>query len=274
MNQSKISSKVYPLVKAVATAMVLPLLFIYIMIAKPDYRIMNALSHVVVPVAQWVGDVVTWPIRAVTGAIESVADISALRAENEELRARLDAALVNKNWCDIAIADNKKLLRELNIINSQPRDMVVANVIYDNSALGHNTYIVDRGAADGIEIGMAVSTTDLVLVGIVIDVAPHFSRVRALTDSDTNIAVRVVGSEVSGFMSGNGSKYPTIGFFSDQEFQPTKGIKLVTSNISGILPAGLLVGEIYDESEVKVTDVSKISRVMILKFDTPKNEYK
>lgn len=274
MNQNKIYSKLYPLVKAAATAMVLPLLFIYIMIAKPDYRIMNALSHVVVPVAQWVGDVVTWPIRVVTGAIESVADISALRAENEELRARLDAALVNKNWCDIAIADNKKLLRELNIINSQPRDMVVADIIYDNSALGHNTYIVNRGAADGIEIGMAVSTTDLVLVGIVIDVAPHFSRVRALTDSDTNIAVRVVGSEVSGFMSGNGSKYPTIGFFSDQEFQPTNGIKLVTSNISGILPAGLLVGEIYDESEVKVTDVSKISRVMILKFDTPKNEYR
>ena len=131
MNQSKISSKVYPLVKAVATAMVLPLLFIYIMIAKPDYRIMNALSHVVVPVAQWVGDVVTWPIRAVTGAIESVADISALRAENEELRARLDAALVNKNWCDIAIAENKKLARELDLVNAQPRDAVIADVIQD-----------------------------------------------------------------------------------------------------------------------------------------------
>ena len=57
MKQNKISSKIYPIIRAVATAAVLPVLFIYIMIAKPDYAIMNALGHVVVPVARTVGDV-------------------------------------------------------------------------------------------------------------------------------------------------------------------------------------------------------------------------
>ena len=274
MNQNKLSSKIYPLIRAVATAAVLPVLFIYIMIAKPDYKIMNALGHVVVPVAQWVGDVVTWPFRVIGGTIENVAELSTLRAENNELRVRLDALSANQNACDVALAENKKLSRELNIIRTQPRDAIIADVIHDNSALGHNTYIINRGTRDGIEKGMVTATMDMKIAGIIIDVAGGFSRVRALTDSDTNIAVRIAGSEVYGFMTGNGSEYPTIGFFSDPEFQPSQGIKLVTSNISGILPAGLIVGELIDETDVQVVKTGHLSRVMVLKFDTPQNEYK
>jgi rod shape-determining protein MreC len=244
------------------------------MIAKPDYKLMNAMSHVVVPVAQWVGNVVTWPIRLVGGVIDNISEISNLRAENEELRARLDEALATKNLCDITISENKKLKRELNIISSQPRDTIIADVIHDNTALGHNTFIINRGAADNIEQGMVVTTTDLQMVGIIIDVSVNFSRVRALTDSDTNIAVRVVGSEVYGFMTGNGSKFTNIGFFSDPEFQSTSGIKLVTSNISGVLPNGLFVGEIINDTDIDVIQINEISRVMVLKFDTDKNEYR
>ncbi len=274
MNQSKTSSKLYPLVKAVATAAVLPVLFIYVMIAKPDYYIMNALGHVVVPVAQWVGDVVTWPVRVVGGAIDGVVDVSRLRAENEELRARLDMALMNKNACDIAMAENKKLSRELDLVNAQPRDTLIADVIHDNKAIGHNTFIINRGAADGIEPGMVVTTTDMILAGVIIDTGINFARVRALTDTDTNIAVRVIGSEVYGFMTGNGSKKPTMGLFSDPEFQPTKGLKLITSNISGVLPSGLVVGEMIDNTYVNVVSPSRLSRVLVLKFDTHKNEYR
>ena len=274
MNQNKVSSRLYPLIKSALMAALLPVMFIYVMIAKPDYHIMNAMSHVVVPVAQWVGDVVTWPIRVVGNAIDGISDVSTLRAENEELRARLDAALINKNACDIALAENKKLNRELDLVKAQPRDTVIADVIHDNSALGHNTFVVNRGAADGIEKGMVVTTTDMVLGGVIIDVGAHFARVRALTDAETNIAVRVIGSEVYGFMTGNGTKTPTMGFFSDPEFQPSRGLKLITSNISGVLPAGLVVGEMIDESDVSVVSPSRLSRVLILKFDTNKNEYR
>ena len=274
MKQNKLSSKIYPIIRAVATAAVLPVLFIYIMIAKPDYAIMNALGHVVVPVARGVGDVITWPFRVVGDTIGGIAELSALREENRELRARLDAALIDKNLCDVAIKENQKLSNELGLIKTQPRDAVIADVIRDNRAMGHNTYIINRGARDGVETGMVVATTDMRLAGIIIDSANNFSRVRALTDTDTNIAVRVVGSEVYGFMSGNGSKNPTMGFFSNPEFQPARGIKLVSSNISGVLPAGLIVGEMIDATDVAVADPDEISRVMVLKFDTPQNEYR
>ena len=116
MNQVKTSSRINSIIRAAATSAVLPILFVYIMVAKPDYKLMNALSYIVLPVAEFIGDIVTWPFRAVGNLIENISETSNLRAENEELRAKLDKALIDKNTCEIAIAENKKLLRMANSV--------------------------------------------------------------------------------------------------------------------------------------------------------------
>ncbi len=273
MNANKLSSRVYSLVKSAAAAAVLPILFIYIMIAKPDYKIMTTTAHVILPVANTIGDIITWPIRAVAGAAQNIRELSNLRAENEELRVRLDEALAYKQQCDIAVLENQKLARELDIVQSQPRQAIVADVTYDNSAFHHSTFLISRGVADGVAPGQVVVSMDGQLAGIITDTAPRFSRVRGLTDTNTNIAVRIVGSEVYGFLQGNGSSDPTMGFFSDPEFQPARGIKLLTSNISGVLPNGIVVGKMKNETDVEVLHPSELSRVMVLQFDAP-GEYK
>lgn len=243
------------------------------MIAKPDYQLMNGLAHIVLPVANWVGDVITWPIRVIGDTAENIRELSNLRIENEELRVRLDEALRDKNTCDIAILENQKLSRELDVVQSRPQESVLADIVHDNSAFHHSTFFINKGIKQGIEKGMVVISTDGILVGIITDVAPSFSRVRALTDSNSSIPVRVAGSEVYGFMQGNGSSSPTMGFFSDPEFQPSSGVKLVTSNISGVLPNGIMVGDMINETDVNVLKPKEISRVVVLKFDT-QDEYK
>lgn len=273
MNQNKLSSRVYTLIKSAGMAVILPVLFIYIMVAKPDYTILNGLAHVVLPVAQWVGDVITWPVRAIGNMADNIRELSTLRTENEELRVRLDMALANQTKCEIAIKENQKMARELDVVAAQPYKTVVADVLHDNTAFHHSVFIINRGTDDGVTNGMAVVSMDNRLAGVVIDAGGYFARVRALTDSDTNIAVRVVGSEVYGFLSGNGSNTPTMGFFSDPEFQPDAGIKLVTSNISGVLPNGIMVGEMKNETDVRVLLPRKLSRVMVLQFDNL-GEYK
>ena len=273
VNQNKLSSRLYTIIKSAIAAAVLPVLFIYIMIAKPDYKLMNGLAHVVLPIANWVGDVITWPIRVIGDTAENIRELSNLRIENEELRVRLDEALRDKNTCDIAILENQKLSRELDVVQSRPQESVLADIVHDNSAFHHSTFFINKGIKQGIEKGMVVISTDGILVGIITDVAPSFSRVRALTDSNSSIPVRVAGSEVYGFMQGNGSSSPTMGFFSDPEFQPSSGVKLVTSNISGVLPNGIMVGDMINETDVNVLKPKEISRVVVLKFDT-QDEYK
>ncbi len=267
IQNNKLSSRVYTIIRAAVAAAALPIIFIYIFIAKPDYKIMNMAAHVVLPVAGAVGDLVTWPVRATKKLVVNIHDISTLRSENEELRVRLADALANQDTCDIAILENQKLYRELDIVRQQPRDTLVANVIQNNSAMHNRTFTIDRGVNSGIERGMIVTTTDGRMAGVVSDVGGNFARVRALTDADSNIAVRIVGTDVYGFLSGDGTRYPKLGFFSDPEFQPTPGIKLVTSNISGVLPNGIVVGNIIDDTDVSVVGPGELSRVMILKFD-------
>lgn len=273
MNQSKLSSRVYTIIKSAAAAAVLPVLFIYIMIAKPDYAILNGLAHVVLPVANWVGDVVTWPIRVVGQTAENIRELATLRDENEELRVRLDAALANQYACQIAIEENKKLNNELGVVASQPYKTIIADVMYNNSAFHNSTFVINRGTDSGVARGNVVVSMENKLAGIVIDAGGNFARVRALTDSDSNIAVRIAGTHVYGFLAGNGTNTPSIGFFSDPKFQPTSGLHLVTSNISGVLPNGIIVGETVDETDVKTVTPSQLTRVMVLQFDTI-GEYK
>ena len=213
MNPKKMSSRLHTLIKSAIMAVLLPVLFIYIMVAKPDYRVMNGLAHIVLPVAHGVGDIITWPVRLGGRLIKNIHNISNLEQENEELRARLDQALAEKNACDFAIIENQKLAQELDVVRSNDYPSIVADVFFDNSVLHHGTFMINRGTNDGVNRGMVVTSFDNKLAGIIIDSGAEFSRVRGLTDSNTNIAVRIAGSDVYGFMSGNGSSTPTIGFF-------------------------------------------------------------
>lgn len=267
MNQNKLSTRLRTIIKSAVAVAVLPVLFIYIMIAKPDYALMNGLGHVVLPIAGWVGDVITWPVRAIGSAIDNIRELSNLRTENEELRVRLDDALRNQHACMVAMDENQKLARELDIVNNQPTDAVLADVKHDNTAFHHSTFFITKGSEHGLANGMAVVSLDGMLVGVITDVAPRFARVRSLIDSGTNIAVRIAGSEVYGFLRGNGSDTPTMGFFSDPEFQPSAGVKLITSNISGMLPNGIIVGDMINETDVRVIQPKTLSRVVVLKFD-------
>ena len=273
MIEKSASSKILTLIKSAAAAAVLPVLFIYIMIAKPDYRIMNGLAHVVLPVANVVGDVITWPVRVFDDMFSDLHELSILRSENAELRVRLDEALSQKYKCDIAIAENDTLTRQIGIAKKIPQKTVIADVIHENRVLHHNTFIINRGKSDGVASGMVVVSTTNQLAGIIIDSGENFSRVRAITDSETNIAVNVAGYEVYGFLSGNASRVPTVGLFSDPQFRGAKGLTLITSNISGVLPSGIFVGTMKNSTDVDVLQPGRLSRVIVLQFDTA-SEYK
>ena len=274
MNPKKISSRMHTIIKSAIVAAILPFTVIYLIVAKPDYRMMNGAAHVMMPIADGFGDFITWPLRTGGRFFRKIHDISKLEQENEELRAMLQNELSKNQDCDIAILENQKLAHELDVKHNSNFENIVADVILDNSALNHETFMINRGYSDGIEPGMAVISVENTLVGTIIDAGKDFSRVRALTDSNTNIAVRIAGSEVYGFIHGNGLSNPTIGFFSDPKFQPSSGVKLLTSSISGILPPNIYVGTMLNTSEVDVITPGKVSRVMVLKFNTDQGKYK
>ncbi|MDR2412817.1 MAG: rod shape-determining protein MreC [Rickettsiales bacterium] len=273
MNQKKISSRLYQIAKSIAMAAMLPVFLIYVMIDKPDYKIMNGLAHVVLPAAEFIGDGISWPLRAAGKAATSLREFSNLRTENEELKARLADALANKNECDVAISENQRLMNVMDISRATPQKTIAAAITYDNKAFNHNTFFINKGVKSGVETGMAVVSFDKMLIGVVSDVGVNFAKVRSLRDTQSNIPVRIAGSEVYGFLHGNGSDTPEIGFFSDPEFQPAKGLKLITSGIRGILPDGIAVGELISATEAGIPHPTSKSDCLVLEFDG-KERYK
>lgn len=267
MTKDKLSYKLTKIIKSVLAALAVPVFIIYVLVAKPDYSIMNSLAHVVLPVANFVGDVVTWPIRAAGQSIQWVRETSNIRSENKMLRAKLDEALANKYACDIAISENKKLEHEIDIKRASPYSTVIADVIFDDSVFHHNTFLINRGTKSGVYRGMVVVSFNNRLIGTIIDCGSQYCRVRALTDADSNIAVRVVGSDISGFLQGNGKTGASLGFFSDAQFVGRQGLQIITSNISGVLPSGIYIGDMVDESFVDVLKPNQNSRVMVLKYN-------
>lgn len=273
MNQHSLSWRAVKLIKSAAAAAAVPLVFIYILVSKPDFYLINWAGHIILPVAHFIGNVVTWPIRATGEAVSNIYDLSHLRAENERLSRELEAALADKNACKVAIAENERLSNELDIVRATPQNVIMADVVHDTVALHHSNFLINKGVFDGVKKGMVVTSVDGVMAGMVIDVGGEFSRVRALNDADSNIAVRIAGDEVYGFLQGDGSASPEIGFFSRPEFKAQKGMTVITSNISGVLPNGILVGTLKNGRDVKVLQPDSVSRVKVLEFNN-NNEYK
>ena len=267
MTKDKLSYKLIKIIKSALAALAVPAFIIYIMVAKPDYAIMNGLAHVVLPVAEVIGDVITWPIRVIGQGANWVRETSQIRSENESLRKKLDEALADKYACDIAIAENKKLEHEIDIKRASPYASVIADVVFDDSVFHHNTFLINRGRKSGLERGMVVVSFENRLIGVISDCGSQFCRVRSIIDSDSNIAVRVSGSGISGFLRGNGKKRASIGFFSDTQFVGRQGLKIITSNISGVLPSGIYIGDMVDETYVDVLQPNQNSRVMVLKYN-------
>ena len=77
MTKDKLSYKLTRIIKSSLAAVAVPIFIIYIMIAKPDYAIMNGAAHIVLPVAHVIGSVITWPVRAIGQSAKWIQSFSA-----------------------------------------------------------------------------------------------------------------------------------------------------------------------------------------------------
>lgn len=123
---------------------------------------------------------------------------------------------------------------------------IVAGVV-NNSIHQKNNYLtLDKGAADGIEKGMGVITSNGV-VGVVLQTSAHFSSVQSLLHPDTRISVTLDSSEVFGSLVWGSNVDHRYGMVRDipNHVQVKKGEKVYTSGFS-LFPAGIEVGKIAE----------------------------
>ena len=240
-----------------------------------DSFIRNAFGFVITPFQRGVTTFTSF----LTQKAEKKLSYEELLAENAELKARIEE-LENENT--LLYQDQYELteLRELYNLDASyaEYDKVGARVISWDASNWFNSFIIDKGSEDGIQVDMNVIAGNG-LVGRVTEVGTNWARVTSIIEDNANVSGMVLHTQNNLIVSGSLELYNT-GYISYSQLIDTTGSvavgdKIVTSYISDKYLPGILIGYITTiESDTNhitksgtltpVVDFSHLSEVLII----------
>jgi len=202
--------------------------------------------------------------RGISDKLEAFRSVKALRAENEELKERIEDLIAT----NMALTQDKYELdglRRLYDLDAKYMDYekVAARVIASDTNNWFYSFIVDKGSEDGIKVGMNVMAGNG-LVGIVSETGKNWSRIRSIIDDNCNVSGMSIETQDTCIVSGDLKLMKEQGVIRvemismDAAFQDD--YEIVTSHISDKYLQGILIGYIQD---IEV-DSSKMTKTAYL----------
>lgn len=161
----------------------------------------------------------------------------ALTQENAELREELQRYILQQPLDSVSLVDS---------IEENRYEFIVAEVVNNSINQKSNYLTINKGSLAGIEKGMGVITSNGV-VGMVLNVSPHFSTIRSLLHPDTRVSVTLDSTDAFGSLVWGTNVDPRLAMVKDipNHIQAVKGQKVRTSGFS-LFPKGIVVGEVYE----------------------------
>ncbi len=183
-----------------------------------------------------------------------------LLAENEELRSERDTLLAENARLRELEATVEQLQAQLEFQEARPNlTSVPANVISRDPQSREKFIIIDRGSADGIDIGMPV-VSPYFLVGHITEVEPNRAKVTLTVDSAFQIGAILQNSRGMGIVYG---RWQEGGRMVMRHIQADTAIEenelVVTSQLTDGIPEGIIIGTVIEiqrddlRNEVQVT---------------------
>jgi rod shape-determining protein MreC len=130
--------------------------------------------------------------RPVVNAWRGITQWEDVRDENDRLRDQLAAQRADQIAAQAAIQAQQELLaeRDLPALGDYPR--ITASVVGVRPSNLDQVVDIDKGSADGIEVGMAVIAPGGLIGKITTPLLPHQARVMLITDSNYATAAKVI----------------------------------------------------------------------------------
>ncbi|HNT78051.1 MAG TPA: rod shape-determining protein MreC [Anaerolineae bacterium] len=194
-------------------------------------------------------------------------DVRALQQEVNDLQAANDLLVQENIRLREYAAENEQLRTQLNFAQSNPTYQLIGADVLERGCetllcgdiVGQDTnpylryIIINVGTRHGVATGMPVVTGGAVLVGRVARVSVNLAYVQLINDPDSRIAAMLQQSRISGLVVGS-----VEGNMIMTEILPDETVNLgetiVTSAVGGLLPRGLILGQIdevtYQESQL------------------------
>ncbi|MEK7646939.1 MAG: rod shape-determining protein MreC [Patescibacteria group bacterium] len=142
----------------------------------------------------------------------ALADKGRLQKENDDLREVVDNLKGN--------IENLEMLRKENedfkiILGRQPDRKILANIILAPPETMYDTFLVDVGWSEGVEVGMNVITPGYIFLGHVTEVFEHESRLGLISNFGQETNVYLEGSGMPVILSGRGAEMMSISLPKD-----------------------------------------------------------
>lgn len=186
-----------------------------------------------------------WSLGGVGFILEKLATLktfSDLHDQNRWLRRQNAQLMIKNSRLQEAAIENRRLRQLLEFKQESTLDLVPAKVIGMQERGFVNSLLLDSGAADSLKKNMAVVTSQG-LVGKIFSISEHFSVVQLLFDRNFRASAMVQRSRIKGIVRWNQGEQLELGEVPARS-DVVAGDVIVTSTVSSIFPAGIVIGEV------------------------------
>jgi rod shape-determining protein MreC len=228
--------------------------------------VITPLQGIVATPLQWVSGIFNNIALSLTGGVSDLAELQYLQDRNAQLEDTLAQFQSELAELRELSSDYRRLTDLLNYTTTAPSDQehITADVIAVDQNAFLRTIIINRGARDGLIVGMPVATGQG-LVGRISQVSANASQVLLITDQSSFVSARLQTSRAEGTVEGqlSGSLQMILIALNSQV---EEGDLVITSGLGGNFPTDVVIGQVVSVSR---TDLDQQAEVRsLVNFDT------
>ncbi len=217
----------------------------------------------------------SYMVENLKGTLDHYVFLTSVQEENQFLKKQISELEQELVRYKEAYLENQRLRRLLEFKTRLSYDSVAAMVILHDLSGWFQTVLLNKGYKDGVTEDMPVVSYNAV-VGRVLQVGPHYSRVMLITDPASAVDVIVQRSRVRGILVGRDLNTCKIKYVkNDMDVRP--GDLVITSGKDGVFPRGLRVGvvkatyrdpiKLFQKIDVEpLLNLKDLEEVLVIKF--------
>jgi len=175
-------------------------------------------------------------------------DKTDLNVKIADLTSEVARLTVDKAAWQEVTEENQKLRRQLNFLSANNFKAVTANVLAKEAAAetGEQSQdlIIDKGARDGLRLGLGVISEEGVIVGKIMDLKETSARICLTTSPDCKLPAAIQNqNKTQGLTDGDLGLTIKMSYIPQLEKIAYSDI-VVTSGLGGNIPRGLVIGKV------------------------------
>lgn len=199
----------------------------------------------------------------------SVQDATQLRQQLDDVTRQRDQLLVEDSQIADLRRENDTLRKQLDFQTTQPSYLYLpAEVVKNDPESGKKEIILNKGTDDKIAKGMAVTTPEGLMVGVVSDATAHTALVTTIIDQSSHVSAVIQESNLPGTIYGAWQQGKRLLLKNaDKDAKIAVGQRIATGNLTnGVMP-NLLIGQVYSVNREVVSDSQTIEVLPFADFD-------